>query len=65
MARKSRRSLVNWIGARYQRYVANYKAYVRMRGYGDHLNDGPFFVRSFLTCWAEPGFHRCWQVWNP
>ena len=65
MAQKSRRSLVNWIGKRYRRYVADYKAYVSMRGYGDHLNDGPFLVRSFLTCWAEPGFHRFWQVWNP
>jgi D-alanyl-lipoteichoic acid acyltransferase DltB (MBOAT superfamily) len=36
-----------------------------MRGYGDHLNDGPFFKRSFLTCWTEPGFHRFWRTWNP
>jgi hypothetical protein len=19
----------------------------------------------FLECWAEPGFHRFWRVWNP
>jgi hypothetical protein len=19
----------------------------------------------FLDCWAEPGFHRFWRVWNP
>jgi hypothetical protein len=57
--------MIGWIGERYRRYVERYTAYVRLRGYGDHLNDGPFFVRSFLTCWAEPGFHRFWRVWNP
>lgn len=54
-----------WISRRYQRYVESYKEYVRMRGYGDHLNDWPCFKRSFLTCWAEPGFHRFWRAWNP
>jgi D-alanyl-lipoteichoic acid acyltransferase DltB (MBOAT superfamily) len=57
--------VIRWIGERYQRYEESYKAYVRLRGYGDHLNDWPFFRRSFLTCWAEPGFHRFWRVWNP
>ena len=40
------------------------KAYVHMRGYSS-LNDLEFFVRAFLECWAEPGFHRFWRVWNP
>jgi hypothetical protein len=57
--------MIRWLDEAYQRYVASYRAYVKLRGYGDHLNDWPFFVRSFLTCWAEPGFHRFWRVWNP
>lgn len=57
--------MLDWIGERYERYVRSYRAYVWLCGYGDHLNDWPFFRRSFLTCWAEPGFHRFWQVWNP
>ena len=57
--------MIRWFSARYARYVKRYQAYLQQRGYGDHLNDGPFFIRSFLTCWAEPGFHRFWRVWNP
>lgn len=49
----------------YQHYVGDYKQYLRLRGYGDHLNDRAFFKRSFLECWLETGFHRFWQVWNP
>lgn len=49
----------------YQRYVASYECYLKMRGYGNHLNDWFFFKRGFLACWLEPGFHRFWQVWNP
>ena len=29
------------------------------------INDRAFAVRAFLLCWAEPGFHRFWRVWNP
>ena len=49
----------------YRRYVRGYRQYLRRRGYGDNLHDQHFFVRGFLACWAEPGFHRFWQVWNP
>lgn len=49
----------------YQDYVRGYKVYLQLRGYGEHLNDGPFFRRAFLECWCEPGFHRFWRVWNP
>lgn len=49
----------------YQRYVADYKRYARMRGFTTEVNDWPYVRRSFLECWAEPGFHRFWQVWNP
>jgi hypothetical protein len=56
---------MRWISEKYRRYVDSYSAYAKLRGYGDHLNDGPFFWRSFVSCWAEPGFHRFWRVWNP
>lgn len=49
----------------YQRYVANYKNYLKMRGYGDHMSDWFFIKRGFLECWLEPGFHRFWRLWNP
>jgi hypothetical protein len=49
----------------YRRYVGGYQHYLRRRGFGDHLHDWPFFLRGFLACWAQPGFHRFWQVWNP
>lgn len=40
------------------------RTYVEKRGYAS-LHDRPFFKRAFLLCWAEPGFHRFWRVWNP
>jgi hypothetical protein len=49
----------------YQRYVESYTHYARMRGFTTEINDWPYVRRSFLECWAEPGFHRFWQVWNP
>lgn len=36
-----------------------------MRGFGSNFNDWPYHRRGFIECWAEPGFHRFWQVWNP
>lgn len=49
----------------YLAYVANYRAFVRMRGFKTEINDWPFVRRSFIDCWAAPGFHRFWQIWNP
>lgn len=49
----------------YRHYVQSYRHYLRRRGFGDHLHDRHFVIRGFLACWAEPGFHRFWQVWNP
>lgn len=49
----------------YHQYVADYKQYLWLRGFGDHLHDAHFVQRGFLECWFEPGFHRFWQVWNP
>lgn len=50
--------------ARYRLYVLRYKSYARLRGY-KNLNDWPYHRRGFIECWAEPGFHKFWQVWNP
>lgn len=58
-------SLQIWLRQGYQRYVGGYRHYLRRRGFGNHLHDRPFFFRGFLACWAEPGFHRFWQMWNP
>jgi hypothetical protein len=56
------------VGARVKRYRTEFeeglRAYVQMRGYSS-LHDRKFFVRAFLECWAEPGFHRFWRIWNP
>ena len=49
----------------YARYVADYRAYARKRGFTSELNSWPFVRRSFIECWAEPGFDRFWMVWNP
>lgn len=38
--------------------------YLHRRRYRS-VNDWPFLRRAFLECWAEPGFHRFWRVWNP
>lgn len=58
-------SLQNRLRQGYQRYVGDYQQYLCRRGFGDKLYDRPFFFRSFLACWAEPGFHRFWRMWNP
>jgi len=51
--------------ASYHQYVCYYKQYLKLRGYGNHVNDWFFVKRGFLECWLQPGFHRFWQVWNP
>ena len=41
-----------------------YRSYLRRRGF--HAESGwPFVRRGFLECWARPGFHLFWQLWNP
>lgn len=49
----------------YARYVCNYRQYLKLRGFGNHVNDWFFVKRGFLECWLQPGLHRFWQVWNP
>lgn len=50
--------------ARFRLYAWRYIAYTRLRGFKS-FNDWPYHRRGFLECWAEPGFHKFWQVWNP
>jgi hypothetical protein len=49
----------------YHAYVRDYKRYLKLRGFGNHIHDRVFVKRGFLECWLQPGFHRFWQVWNP
>lgn len=46
------------------RFEANYRRFARRRGFKT-FNDFAYHRRGFVECWAEPGFHRFWQVWNP
>ena len=50
--------------ARYRLYVQRYIAYARLRGFKS-FNNWPYHRRGFIECWAAPGFHNFWQVWNP
>jgi len=45
-------------------WEADYRRFARIRGF-ETFNDWPYHRRGFLECWAEPGFHRFWRVWNP
>jgi hypothetical protein len=49
----------------YHAYVNDYKRYLELRGFGDHIHDRFFVKRGFLECWLQPGFHHFWKVWNP
>jgi D-alanyl-lipoteichoic acid acyltransferase DltB (MBOAT superfamily) len=48
----------------YYEYENKYKQYAKMRGFKS-FNDRAYHQRGFIECWAEPGFHRFWQIWNP
>ena len=57
-------SLATRLRSGYEWWVADYRRFARMRGF-ETFNDWPYHRRGFIECWAEPGFHRFWQVWNP
>jgi hypothetical protein len=57
------KSLERWRSA-YERWAEDYQRFARMRGFRT-FNDWPYHRRGFLECWAEPGFHEFWRVWNP
>jgi hypothetical protein len=48
----------------YARWAADYARFATARGFRT-FNDWPYHRRGFIECWAQPGFHRFWQVWNP
>jgi len=62
---KSNLTRFQGLQASYDQYVINYKQFLKLRGFGNHVNDWPFVKRGFLECWIQPGFHRFWQIWNP
>lgn len=46
--------------------MLSYNDYLRLRGYSAPIvNPGPFFWRSLIACWAAPGMHKFWRLWNP
>ena len=49
---------------KYISYVVDYENYVKLRGFKT-FNDFRYHRRGFIECWAQPGFHKFWQVWNP
>lgn len=57
-------NLKNSFKENYLFYVADYKDYVKLRGFKT-FNDYRYHRRGFIECWAQPGFHKFWQIWNP
>ena len=64
ISKNSMTSFKHCLKARFRVYVQRYIAYARLRDFKS-FNDWPYHRRSFIECWAEPGFHRFWQIWNP
>lgn len=56
--------LINIFKNRYHNYVTDYENYAKLRGFKS-FNDYRYHRRGFIECWAQPGFHKFWQVWNP
>lgn len=50
--------------ARFRLYVWRYIAFARLRGFKS-FNDWSYHRRGFIECWAAPGFHKFWEIWNP
>ena len=42
-----------------------FSSYLENRGYRLEAGSALFLKRLFLDSWAQPGFHKFWQVWNP
>ena len=45
-------------------FEESYRKFAKMRGFKS-FNDFAYHKRGFIECWAQPGFHKFWQVWNP
>jgi hypothetical protein len=43
----------------------HYREYLSLRGYDPDASKWAVLRRALLESWAQPGFHRFWQVWNP
>lgn len=64
MTQTTRNAIGSLFRASYDRWVADYRRFARMRGF-ETFNDWPYHRRGFIECWWAPGFHRFWQLWNP
>jgi hypothetical protein len=58
------RQLLNRSRDARRRWEGRYARFARARGF-ESFNDARYHWRGFVQCWAEPGFHRFWRVWNP
>ena len=47
------------------KYQQRYREYLSLRGYNPDDSKWSVLKRALFESWAEPGFHRFWQVWNP
>ena len=47
------------------KYQQRYREYLSLRGYNPDDSKWSVLRRPLFESWAEPGFHRFWQVWNP
>ena len=47
------------------KYQQRYREYLSLRGYNPDSGKRSVLKRALFESWAEPGFHRFWQVWNP
>lgn len=45
-------------------FELRYRKFAKMRGFTT-FNDLSYHRRGFFECWAQPGFHKFWLVWNP
>ena len=45
--------------------TTSFQQYLEGRGYDLDRGSAAFLRRMFLECWAQPGFHSFWRVWNP
>jgi hypothetical protein len=46
-------------------YRMRYRQHLLRRGYDPDSGAWSALKQAVLGCWAQPGFHRFWQAWNP
>lgn len=47
------------------RVAPSFSEYLRLRGFDPAAGWRAFVSRMLFASWAQPGFRRFWQVWNP